>query len=264
MDPLTAHVRDAVARATLVTDPGPHMVVTELLPADVYARLLETMPPPEAFEVADKFKANFLPAAERSGQEPPADAWSWFHTDVINGVVTPVVLNAFHPCLAASYRTQFGSLATTALGIPHHAFQGRLMLRRPGYRLKPHRDKKIATLTGLIYFARPGDSRDYGTELYRIHEDQQTPVMKTYYPEAHGARAELTRTVPFVGNTALIFMNVPGMAHGAAIPLDSPQPERYAYQFYVGPPKPDLARVVRQLPAELAATWKVKGSDDEY
>ena len=42
------------------------------------------------------------------------------------------------------------------------------MLRRPGYRLKPHRDMKIAALTGLIYFARPGDSQEYGTQLYRI------------------------------------------------------------------------------------------------
>ena len=119
-------------------------------------------------------------------------------------------------------------------------------------------------MTGLVYFARPGDSREYGTELYRIFDDQQAPVMKTYYPEAHGGRAELVRTVPFVGNTALIFMNVPGMAHGAGIPRDALQPERYAYQFYIGPPKSDLVSLVRQLPQEQAAAWNARLSDDEY
>jgi hypothetical protein len=49
-------------------------------------------------------------------------------------------------------------------------------------------------MTGLIYFARPGDSRDYGTELYRVENDQPAPFMKTYYPEAHGAGAERARS----------------------------------------------------------------------
>ena len=75
---------------------------------------------------------------------------------------------------------------------------------------------------------------------------------------------ELVRTVPFVGNTALIFMNVPGMAHGAGIPRDALQLERYAYQFYIGPPKSDLVSLVRQLPQEQAAAWNAKLSDDEY
>lgn len=259
MGSLVDHVRGAVASAELVTDPGPHMVVADVLPADVYARLLDAMPPPDAFEIADKVKANFAPLASTAAPERSRDAWSWFHTHVIEGVITPILLEAFAPCLAAAYRAQFGAdFAEAALGLPHRAFQGRLMLRRPGFRLKPHRDKKVATLTGLVYFARPGDSPDHGTELYRVFDDQPAPVMKTYYPEAHGGRAELARTVLFVGNTALFFMNTPGMAHGAGIPRDSPQAERYAYQFYVGPSRPDLARIVHQLPPELAKAWKIK------
>ena len=257
MEALDRHLRTAVAGATLETEPGPHMVVADLLPDDVYADLLETMPPPEAFEVADKSKANFLPSTTADVPERSRESWSWFHGDVVEKLLTPILMDAFRPCLTAAYQAQFGvPLAADALGLPHHAFQGRLMLRRPGYRLKPHRDKKIAAITGLVYFARPGDSRDYGTDLYRIVDDQQAPIMKTYYPEAHGGRAELARTVPFVGNTGLIFMNVPGMAHGAGIPPDAPQSERYAYQFYVGPPKPELARLVHRLPP----SWRARGN----
>jgi hypothetical protein len=79
--------------------------------------------------------------------------------------------------------------------------------------------------------------------------------MKTFYPEQHGGRAELARSVPFVGNNALIFLNAPGMAHAAAIPLDAAQTERYAYQFYIGPSEHDLAELVGRLPPERRGMW---------
>jgi len=265
MDSIAAHLRRAVADAVLVTDPGPHMVIPDLLPDEIYARLLDTMPPPETFDVADKVKANFDPEKTLAAPVQSRKTWSWFHADVVDGQLTPMLIDAFRPHLAVAYQTLFGlPFGETALGLPHLAFQGRLMLRRPGYRLKPHRDKKSAALTGLIYFARPGDSREYGTELFRVLDDRPSAIRKTYYPEDHGARAELVRSVPFVGNAALIFMNVPGMAHGASIPLDARQSERYAYQFYVGLPKSQVTQLVRQLPPERAAQWKSKISDDGY
>jgi hypothetical protein len=178
----------------------------------------------------------------------------WFQRDVINGALTPMLLNRFQPHLAAAYRDLFGpELADDALRLPKHAFRGHLMLRRPGYRLKPHRDMRIAALTGLIYFARAGDSAEYGTDLYRIDNDRQAPTMKTFYPESCGARAEHARSVPFIGNAALVFMNAPGMAHGAGIPRDATQATRYAYQFYIGPPKDDFNRLIRRLPAAQQA-----------
>jgi hypothetical protein len=256
MGAVAAYIQKAVAAAVVSTDPGPHMVVSDLLPPRVYQELLDTMPPPEAFDVADRVKANFDPVRSQNAPEHSREAWLWFHDDVVDELLTPLLLDAFRPCLAAAYRDLFGpELYEEALQFRHQAFRGRLMLRRPGYRLAPHRDMKIATLTGLVYCARPGDSPDYGTELFRVRNDQEAQFMKTYYPEAHGAQTELARTVPFVANSALIFMNVAGMAHGAGIPADAPQAERYAYQFYVGPKKSKVQRLVAQLPPERAAAW---------
>ena len=91
------------------------------------------------------------------------------------------------------------------------------------------------------------------------------PCLKRHYPEAHGGRAELVRSVPFVGNAALIFMNVDGMAHGAHIPDSATQTERYAYQFYVGVAKSTLRRLVRRMPPEFAAAWAdLQTSEGEY
>ena len=260
-----AHLRDAVAAATLETDPGPYMVIQDVLPSDMYALLLDTMPPPDGFDIADSVKANFDPERTTIAPERSRETWLWFQRDVVDGVLTPMLLDRFQPHLAEAYRDFFGpDLAGDALRLPKHAFRGRLMLRRPGYRLKPHRDMRIAALTGLIYFARPGDSAQYGTDLYRIDNDQQAPTMKTFYPESCGAIAKHVRAVPFVGNAALIFMNAPGMAHGASIPRDATQATRYAYQFYIGPPKDDYGRLIRRMtPAQQAAYGAAGAAESE-
>ena len=244
------------------------MVIPDLLPADIYALLFDTMPPPEGFDVADSVKANFDPDRTTIAPERSRQTWMWFQRDLVDGVLTPMLVDRFQPHIVEAYWDLFGSdLAEDAIRLPKHAFRGRLMLRRPGYRLKPHRDMRIAALTGLIYFARPGDSADYGTDLYRIENDQQAPTMKTFYPESCGGRAEHARSVPFVGNAALIFMNAPGMAHGASIPRDATQATRYAYQFYVGPPKDDFGRLIRQMPTAQQMACGVGGAaegDDGY
>jgi hypothetical protein len=260
-----AHLRDAVAAATLESDPGAFMVIQDVLPSDMYALLLDTMPPPDGFDIADSVKANFDPEKSTIAPERSRETWLWFQREVVDGVLTPLLLDRFHPHLVGAYRDLFGAdLVEEALRLPKHAFRGRLMLRRPGYRLKPHRDMRIAALTGLIYFARPGDSAQYGTDLYRIDNDQQAPTMKTFYPESCGAIAKHMRSVPFVGNAALIFMNAPGMAHGASIPRDATQATRYAYQFYIGPPKDDYGRLIRRMsPAQQAACGAAGAAESE-
>jgi hypothetical protein len=61
-----SHLREAVAAAALDTVPGPHTVIPNLLPADMYALLLETMPPPEGFDIADSVKRISIPNGRRS------------------------------------------------------------------------------------------------------------------------------------------------------------------------------------------------------
>ena len=123
------------------------------------------------------------------------------------------------------------------------------MLRRPGYSLAPHLDPKKVLFTCLIYLARPGDSEEHGTQLYRVDRPFQATSLKTYYPEQHGQRCELARTVPFKANTAFAFLNG-NAAHAASIPADSNQLERYAYQFYSTPSGHAFTAMVARLPPE--------------
>ncbi len=76
----------------------------------------------------------------------------------------------------------------------------------------------------------------------------------TYYPRAAGHACELAHVVPFRPNTAVAFLN--SAAHGAGLPPDLPPTlERYALQFYVGPPIDRLRGVLRNLPDAQQRTW---------
>ena len=146
-DSPAAHLRARIAAAPLVIDPGPHMVVPDLLPADLYALLLETMPPPDGFDIADKLKASFDPARSTIAPARSRETWMSFHTDILDALLTPILLDRFRPHLISSYQALFGpDLAEDALRLRHHAFRGRLMLRRPGYRLQPVHAVRVPVL----------------------------------------------------------------------------------------------------------------------
>lgn len=265
---IAAHVRSAVDAAALDVAPGAHAVIDDLLPADLYATLLSTMPPEDGFDRADRFKSNFDPFSTTIAPARSVDTWQAFETGVIGGLLGPLLVAKFRSALDVMYANLFGPLAADACALDQHASRGRLMLRRPGYRLTPHRDNKAIAITGLIYFARPGDSEDYGTSLYRVEHDQEAPSSKTFYPEEFGATTTLARAVPFKANSALVFANAAGMAHGAAIPREATQLQRYAYQFYIGPLKRDLSALLARLPESSRVRWVglpgIRASSDSH
>src|SRR5574341_1291087 len=103
-----AHVTKAVRMADLVTDPGPHTVIADLLPEAMYTLLLDTVPPPEGFEVADKVKANFEPGKTTGAPERSQQTWTAFHTELVDRVLTPLLLERFHHHVTPLYHDLFG------------------------------------------------------------------------------------------------------------------------------------------------------------
>ena len=254
------HVQRAIAAATLLTDPYEHMVVERLLPDDVYDLLVRAIPPAEFFDDHDRIKQNLTFPMEY-GPTLTADVWGYLDEVISRRIIRPAVLEKFHEPLQEYFRSVFGDdFMTRASALPQAASGGRLMLRRPGYHLDPHRDPKRSMLTCLMYLAREGDSEAHGTEVFRVHGDEEADYKQTYYPRAKGHRCELVKVVPFRPNTMLVFLNSRG-AHGATIPPDAPADlERYSYQFYVAPLNEALATLIKSLPPAQRAKWRSKGA----
>lgn len=256
VESVSAHTRSAIARAPLVQHPFPHVVVEGLVPDALYRMMLRAIPPVEFFGDADPTKQNLRIPIDR-GPALATRVWEFVDDVVARRVIVPAVVEKFHAELDRHFAALFGdAFVERARALPQAPSGGRVMLRRPGYRLAPHRDPKRTMLTCLLYLAKPGESEAYGTELYDVSEDREASYTQTYYPEQAGARCTLAGMVPFRPNSMLAFMNGSG-AHGAHIAGDAPAGlERYAYQFYVGPSAEDLATLLAELPDERRALWQ--------
>lgn len=255
---MQAHISAAIAAATIHEEPFPFMVVEDVMPPDVYRLLLRAIPPVEFFGDADPIKQNLRIPFDR-GPRLAMEVWRFVDESVAHRTIVPAVMARFSAELSRHYQALFGpALAERAAQLPQSPSGGRLMLRRPGYRLAPHRDPKRTMLTCLLYLARPGDDEAHGTELYRVDDERESSYTQTYYPEEEGCRCELVRTVPYRPNSMLVFINGRG-AHGARIPDDAPaQLERFAYQFYVGPGGDQLSALIADLAPDKRELWQDK------
>ncbi len=249
------HVRHAIANTRLDLDPYPHMVVNDLFPPAFYKILRDAIPPQPFFMDRDPIKQN-LKTPMDLGPALSVRTLDYLDDVIAREAIRPAVMEKFHEPLLSLYDTLFGpDFRARADLLPQAPSGGRLMLRRPGYFLAPHRDPKRAMLTCLLYLAGARDDEAYGTQIFRVADDREATFTHTYYPEEHGSRCELVKTVPYRPNSMLVFLNSTG-AHGAAIPPVAPATlERFTYQFYIGPGAETLNDLVKELPPERQAKW---------
>lgn len=254
--PIDAHVRRAIADADLRVDPTPHVVVHDVLPTDFFDVLRDAIPPSELFPDRDPVKQDLEMSSLDGTPELTRTVWRFFDERVVRDILTPALLDRFQHALTRHYAESGGeAFGAGAAAIPHHAVAGRILLRRPGYHLRPHLDPKRVAITGLLYLARPGDSERYGTQLFRVNRPFVAPVMKTFFPEDAGMTCELAGTVPFRPNTLLAFVNSRA-AHGATLPPDAPLQERYSFQFYIKPDDGRLKKLLADSPESVRRAWE--------
>lgn len=259
-DPETqAHITGRIEAATLAPTPFPHAVIDGLLPDALYEALIRGLPPVELF--------NDRPPNERQLAVPFKLAptysrriWTYMARVVVERMLTPVILDKFGPVLNEWLSQNFPALGENAVaGVDMHASDGRILLRTRGYVIPPHRDPKWGFVTCLLYLARPGDSKSWGTQIYAVDGDEEAQGTAPNWIDAE--RCRLVSDVEFVPNRALVFLNSWG-AHGARIPLDAPEGlERYAYQFRIGPhTKSEIGQLVENLPEDRRSFWQGRKS----
>ncbi len=230
-----SHAAAAVARATLQNDPTPHIVVEDLLPDDVCDELVAAVPASSFFPNqnagSQEIDVPFFVAQERNRL-----IWNFFFEVAVENAILPAVLEKFRPALDEFVQKHWpdrGSFADSAIDL--RVLKSRLLLRRPGYRITPHRDPRWIFITGLIYLQRRGDSHTYGTQFYRLREEREHSHHSPLWIDE--AECEFVKEVAARRNSAAMFLNSTG-AHGASIPPDAPPDiERFVYQVQFGPDK---------------------------
>ena len=248
----------AIDRADLRLDPCPYTVIDGLLPDELYGALLHGLPPVELF--VDK-------PATKQQLAVPFDLAPTYSQRVWTHLVNELIPNAIAPRLIEKFRVQIDqwiSLNWPQLdprSVELHGSGGRIMLRRRGYRIRPHRDPKWSFITCILYLARPGDDEAWGTQIYAVNDDEEAKNAAPYWISEKQCR--LVEDVKFKPNRLLVFLNSVG-AHGASIPDDAlPESlERYIYQFRLGPTVEAIAMLKSMLPEERQALWAGKALVD--
>ncbi len=247
-----AHVEAVLARTPLEMDPYPHMVLDDLLPASLYRALITTLPPRVLFEGG---------AGRQIGKVPPRNAgratfrvWRFLVKDVVEQFLQDALIERFREPLIGYARRFWPSADLGDLQL--NGSDGRIIYRRRGYVIPPHRDPKWAWLTFIFYLAKPGDPDTWGTQLYHVSDDVEAPGAQPFWMKTH--HHVLARDVRFVPNRALVFLNADG-SHGASIPEDAPEDfERYIYQLRIGPEGTAIERLKAALSPEARQRWEGK------
>lgn len=249
---IAEHVRRAIAAAPIQDDPFPHIVVEKWLPRNVYEVIIRGIPPSVFFADRDVSRQRLMvpfPVAPAYSQR----VWRFMASEIVSGMLDPALTEKFGGVIR-DYVRSFCPGMPDDTDLTLHGSDGRIMLRRPGYVITPHRDPKWGFLTGLVYLVRPGDNEAFGTQLYRVRDDREaSDGLPMYIDES---RCELVKSVPFRANTMLVFMNSVG-AHGASIPADAQPPtlERYLYQYRLGPDKQTISRLLGTMTSDRRALW---------
>ena len=197
---LSTHVNAAVAAAPLELDPFPHCVVDGLLPKAYYDALISGLPPLELFADQPINKQQLVVPFERAPQYS-ARVWGHMSRFVADQVIGPTVADKFRRPLRQWLQEMFPESDQEALdSLTLHCSDGRLLLRRRGYRIPPHRDLKWGFITCLLYLAKPGDDERWGTQLYSLERDAEAPDAKPHWVGEPQCR--LVRNVTFLANRA--------------------------------------------------------------
>ena len=253
-----AHVRNAVESAVLHHDPCAHLVIDNLVPDDLYDEMISALPSTVFFKQHDKTREEmqvpfvFAPAYSRA-------VWDFFMAVVVEQALIPSLTEKFRPALDEFLATTWPSLGTWAQsGLTLDVGNSRLLLRRPGYVIRPHRDPRWAFLTCLIYLQKRAVRGVYGTQLYRLKREREPSHSSPFWVDER--ECELVKDVPGERNSALIFLNSTGV-HGASIPPDAPADlERYVYQVQFSPDPATRRRLIEMLPGEKKPGWAAKGN----
>ena len=250
---IATHAAAAVARARLEREPFPHILIENLLPDDIAGELLRAIPSSTFFKT-ENMKRQELEVPFDFAPEYSRIVWGLFFNKVITETMVPALTDKFRPALDEFLRTHWPELGSMAdAGIALRVSNSRLLLRRPGYVIKPHRDPRWAFLTCLVYLPRSADHEVYGTQLYRLHREPEVRHSSPLWVDQ--SECELVKDIPARRNTALVFLNSTG-AHGASIPSQAPAGiERYLFQVQFGVDDETKERLVAGVTDAARSSW---------
>lgn len=233
--PSVRGIFDSIERAELVTDPYPHLVVENALPAKLANLLLAEMPPLEMFTRGEHPGSNVrfaLPSQIALADSRASDAWKAalrqcnaalpsllalfmqrFRGDLLktfpdfaSRFAPPESLRAVPRSKWLRRRHEIGMDAQMVVNSP--ALTGGRSVRGP------HIDAEKKLISGLLYLRAPHDDST-GGEL-QLYEPNAESIRFNSRNEAPADHFRLVRTYPYRHNFLILPLSTPAALHGVS------------------------------------------------
>jgi hypothetical protein len=185
------HVTDRIAAAPMCETPWRHLHVTEVFPADFYARLVRGLPKPHqlqplSYKTTMRHVMNFYDDMGVTNTKVPPQ---WCE-------VRDELFDPLREILEARF------------GIRGSYIRGSVVYDRPGYELGPHTDMPDTTITALFYLPKDDSTKHMGTVLVRGRDPDRAGRDHAWGPEFSPVVE-----VPYVPNSALFFQRTDASFH---------------------------------------------------
>lgn len=189
-DEITRHLVASIERTPLVRTPFTHINFSDAFPEQVYAAMLASLPPADAYR-----PANMAKYARPDGRcsrmvadlEPSLGRMSGDARDLWTAVHAALASDALRHALCTKLRV---------------AERGRPIARLthdlPGYWIEPHPDTRTKHVTMQFYLAADANHEEVGTVLYRLN-----PFRREVFTGA--SMMEKVGRFPFRPNTGYAF-----------------------------------------------------------
>lgn len=202
---ILAHLIEVIDAVELQREPFPHVSAEGFLPHEVFAELLDRLPPPEVYEPFsyDKHKSekgestrHCLPMKNATlGKLAEDDRRFWLTVRSVLGSVE--LKQAIYAKLAPGLAYRYGVPEQEAAELPGFASPD-LFHETSGYQIKPHPDTRRKVVTMQIALPNDRSREDLGTEFYR-----RSLNPASWLREPRGF--DLVRSMPFVPNAFYAF-----------------------------------------------------------
>ncbi|OYP34130.1 hypothetical protein [Rhodopirellula sp. MGV] len=226
-DSVVTHLVAAIEATPFRQSPFPHLSVSGFFPADVYATLLESLPPPSHYHPfsyskhhnteGDSNRKRFC--LDQVSLDSLSGGLREFWCSVRSALGSVELKRAVFEKLSSGLAYRYGCSQSEAAALPGFALP-ELFHETGGYCIKPHPDTRKKVVTMQIALPDSEDRRDLGTEFYRRSTN---PMAWLREPKGF----EIVKRMPFVPNTAYAFVVLNTMRlkswHGrTTLPVESP------------------------------------------
>lgn len=231
------HVLSRLAAAPVEHDPYPHIRLNDFFPAQFYRRIVDRMPPLEAYRnmldtnrtgrggshdpYAHRYTLNQMELPQTDIDPEQKSFWNGIFELLRGKEFVAGLLGVYEPYL----RQRFGER------LPKVGFVADIQLVRDfaGYALGPHTDAPQKVVVLLIYLPALADHPELGTSIYTPLDAGFRCDGGPHYPHGHFTRVA---TMDYIPNSGLCFLKSGISFHGVE-PVSEPGVQRDLIQLSV-------------------------------